>query len=125
MEYIWTGGWPDNRSPQIEVMQLDSMTSAEDIVVKAGERHQAVVAASDPDGDALEYRWEIMHESAAKQDGGDKEEVPESVDGRFEGSDTGSVSFSAPADAGAYRLFVTVYDGKGHAGHANIPFLVE
>jgi len=125
MEYIWTGAWPANRSPQIDVMTLDSRTSAKDIMVKAGGRHRAMVKASDPDGDALEYRWEIMRESAATQEGGDKEEVPESIAGNFEGSNTGNVSFVAPDGSGAYRLFVTVYDGKGHAGHANIPFFVE
>jgi hypothetical protein len=39
--------------------------------------------------------------------------------------DTDRVVIKAPAEPGAYRLFVYVRDGQGNAGHANIPFLVE
>lgn len=125
MHYIWTGSWPDNRSPQIDTMQLDSRTSAEDIVLKTGASYGAAVVASDPDDDPLKFRWEILRESEAKQDGGDKEEVPEAISGLLEQTDTDSVVMTTPHEAGAYRLFVYVYDGQGHAGHANIPFLVQ
>ena len=125
MHYIWNGEWPGNRSPQIESMLLDSRTALDSVVVEAGKGYMAQVAASDPDGDALEYRWEIMHESKATQEGGDKEKVPEKLPGLIENPDRASIAFHAPDEPGPYRLFVYVYDGEGHAGHANIPFLVE
>ncbi|MFC1690430.1 glycoside hydrolase family 2 TIM barrel-domain containing protein [Pseudomonadota bacterium] len=125
MHYIWTGAWPDNRSPQIDVLRLDSRTSAEDIVLKAGGSYDAEVITQDPDGDNLSYRWEVLRESEATQDGGDKEEIPEAVSNLFGKADSERVDFKAPEVAGAYRLFVYVYDGQGHAGHANIPFLVK
>jgi len=125
MQYIWTGSWPDNRSPQINDMKLGLKTSADDIIVAAQSRQEASVSAGDPDQDELLYRWEIMKESEATQEGGDREEVPMALNGLFENSDSDNVIFTAPAEPGAYRLFVYVLDGQGHAGHANIPFLVR
>ena len=37
----------------------------------------------------------------------------------------GGLAFTAPVEPGAYRLFVEVHDGKGHAAYANLPFRVE
>jgi hypothetical protein len=125
MHYIWTGAWPDNRSPQIVNMFFDSKTSAQDIVVEANGRYEATVAARDPDDDQLRYRWEIMAESEATQEGGDREERPMVLEGLIESSDSDKVVVKTPGQPGAYRLFVYVHDGRGHAGHANIPFLVR
>jgi hypothetical protein len=125
MHYIWNGEWPDNRSPQIKTMLLDKKTSSKDVVLKAGGRYKAMVKASDPDGDVLQYQWEIQRESEATQTGGDKEEVPETLTGLIDHSDLDHIVLETPQQAGAYRLFVYVRDGQGHAGHANIPFLVE
>lgn len=125
MHYIWNGEWPDNRSPGIESMTLNAMTSDQSVTVAAGEQYPAQLNAADPDGDTLEYRWEIMRESEATQEGGDKEKIPEVLAGLINDSKRNQVVVTAPAEAGAYRLFAYVYDGQGHAGHANIPFLVE
>lgn len=124
MHYAWNGEWPANRSPRIDAMALDSKRSDQDVILAAGASYPANVMAEDPDGDPLTYRWELMRESAAKQEGGDSEEIPEVLSGLIEGAGN-SVSIMAPAQPGAYRLFVYVHDGQGHAGHANIPFLVE
>jgi hypothetical protein len=125
MHQIWTGTWPDNRSPQIRLMQLDTKTSASDIVLKTDKSYKASVKAIDPDGDELQYLWEIKQESQATQEGGDKEEIPATVSGLIKQSDISDIEFKTPREVGAYRLFVYVRDGQGHAGHANIPFLVE
>ena len=69
-------------------------------------------------------RWLRRPESDATQVGGDREEVPELITGLIDAADDGMATVLAPAQAGAYRLFITAYDGNGHAGHANIPFLV-
>jgi hypothetical protein len=124
MHYVWNGEWPDNRSPRIDAMTLGSNSSDQDVTLNAGSSYLAEVIAQDPDGDPLSYRWEVMRESGAQQEGGDSEEIPEVLRGLIEGAG-GSVNVMAPAEAGAYRLFVYVHDGQGHAGHANIPFLVN
>jgi hypothetical protein len=125
MHYIWTGEWPENRSPRIEITLLDSKTSDSDIVLDRNARYGAKVVASDPDADKLGYRWEIVRESEATQEGGDKEIVPEKLPGLIEIPDNSTIDLKAPEESGAYRLFVYVFDGQGHAGHANIPFLVQ
>jgi hypothetical protein len=125
MHYIWTGNWPDNRSPGIEQTLLDAKTAYQDVILQAGTRYEATVMATDPDGDALTYRWEIMRESEATQEGGDKEKLPETFPDLIDAAAKAGAVITAPAQAGPYRLFVYVYDGHGHAGHANIPFLVQ
>lgn len=125
MHYIWNGAWPVNRSPRIEGMLLDGRTAQQEVVLDAGGRYAASLAVSDPDGDELEFRWEVMRESEATQDGGDLEEVPEVLPGLLQVVGPGRIDVTAPAEAGPYRLFVYAYDGRGHAGHANIPFLVK
>jgi len=125
MQYIWTGAWPANRAPRIGSMLLDTRSSAVDIVLAAGQEYNAEVQAVDPDGDELRYRWEVQRESEADQEGGDAEHIPETIAGLVENAGAGKIVMRAPSDPGAYRLFVYVYDGQRHAGHANIPFLVE
>ena len=125
MHYIWNGEWPENRSPAIEGMFLDERSAHDSVVLAAGTAYGAEVRAADPDGDALAYRWEIMRESEATQEGGDLEEVPGRIGGLISDPRSPSVRVTAPPEPGAYRLFAYVYDGQGHAGHANIPFYVE
>ena len=125
MHHLWNGSWPDNRSPQIKSMKLDSKTSTKNVRLDTNGTYKARVKASDPDDDELQYHWEILHESKAKQEGGDREEVPEALTGLIDRSDTDQVIIKAPTEPGAYRLFVYIRDGNENAAHANIPFLVE
>jgi len=125
MNHIWTGDWPVNRSPQIKKFLLDSRSTSNDVVIRAGKAYSASVNASDPDGDDLQYHWEIKHESKATEVAGDPEQIPETIYGLIDHPDSDRIVLTAPAATGAYRLFVYVRDGNGNAGHANIPFLVE
>jgi hypothetical protein len=115
----WRGQFPANRAPAIEplVIGRDKLT--------AGAVTTVSVKASDPNGDALTFSWKVMHEPEVLGKGGDKEPVPPKVEGLVVPAGSTSPTLTAPDRPGAYRLYVTVRDGKGGAATANIPFLVQ
>jgi hypothetical protein len=123
MHTIWTGSPPPNRTPRVESVSLNGQTGSQNIRVKPQGTLSAVIAANDPDGDALQYVFEIMPESTDLKTGGDFETKPPVLT-RLEAS-TGSMELKAPSDPGPYRLFFYVRDGKDHCGTANIPFMVQ
>jgi hypothetical protein len=125
MQNIWTGSWPENRTPKVTSLRLDGKKAESNITLNAGAEYTTETATSDPEGDELTYRWEVMRESAATQTGGDKESIPETLDEAIVATSGTSATVRAPSEPGAYRLFVYVYDGHGSAGHANIPFRVK
>ncbi|MEM9987656.1 MAG: hypothetical protein AAF804_21405, partial [Bacteroidota bacterium] len=57
MHYAWNGTWPDNRTPRVNDFTLDGQRANDNIKLSAGQMYTAQVEASDPDGDALSYRW--------------------------------------------------------------------
>ncbi|MDW3193912.1 MAG: glycoside hydrolase family 2 TIM barrel-domain containing protein [Cytophagales bacterium] len=124
MHYAWNGQWPENRSPKLLDFTLDGNTALDNVRLKSGESYQSSVSINDPDGDPLVYQWEIRQESRSTKSGGDKEYIPEVIEGLFSEGSGDIARFSAPKESGAYRLFIYVEDGKGHTAHANIPFWV-
>jgi Glycosyl hydrolases family 2, TIM barrel domain len=125
MHHIWTGAWPANRSPRVEGMWLDGRTAVQNVRLKADQTCLARIQASDPDRDTLTYRWEVMEESKERKIGGDAESTPRSLPDLILNPQHSQITLKAPNQAGAYRLFAYVFDGKGHAAHANIPFYVD
>ena len=123
MRMAWTGEWPANRAPAVIAALLDDRDASQEISLDAG-TYRVVVSAKDPDGDSLSYQWSVKPESRATQEGGDYEAPISDLVGPIENPSSPETTMVAPVEAGAYRLFVYVYDGKGHAAHANIPFLV-
>ena len=125
MHHAWKGEWPENRAPRLEGLYLDERTAADSIELQPAGRYAVRAIVADPDGDPLTWRWVLKWESDATQVGGDPEEVPAAVPGRLEAAEDGHAVLSAPERSGAYRLFVYAHDGRGSAGHANIPFFVQ
>jgi hypothetical protein len=120
MTRAWTGKWPDNRSPRVTAFD----SPLKEASVPPGQSIAASVTATDPEGDALSWEWTVIEESPDKKEGGDAEAVPPSVKDSVTSSGDGKATIRTPDKPGAYRLFVTVRDGKGGASAENIPFQV-
>ncbi|RPI23344.1 MAG: hypothetical protein EHM61_19980 [Acidobacteria bacterium] len=122
MHEIWNGKPPANRTPQLRSITLNGKTPYQNARLKPEEPISAVIDAADPDGDAIQYVFEIMPESTDLGTGGDFETTPPVLSTLK--SDKGTMALKAPAKEGAYRLFFYAKDGKGHCGTGNIPFFV-
>lgn len=116
----WTGVFPENRSPIIKKVKASFFGKR----VNAGETLRASVEAIDKDDDALSYNWLVVEESKAHSVGGDKEYAPPAYP-KLTIESNQSCKVIAPKQRGAYRLFLTIRDGKGNAATANIPFYVN
>ena len=124
MQHSWTGTWPANRAPRVKSMRLDGRTSRQGVTLVAGRSYEAAFDVSDPDGDALSFRWEVKRESDATQEGGDFEARIGNIEGVLS-APAAATTLVRVEEPGKYRLFVYAFDGQGHAAHANVPFLVE
>jgi hypothetical protein len=105
-------------------MRLDGRTSRASVTLVAGRPYAAIFDVTDPEGDALRFRWEVARESDASQAGGDFEEDVPVIRGLLQ-DDASATTVVTVVEPGRYRLFAYAFDGHGHAAHANIPFLVE
>lgn len=125
MQYVWTGRWPANRAPRIEELAIDGKLAAADIYLKPGDPHTATLKVSDPEGDPVTLRWEIVPEVARAGYAGMGEKRSQPLPGLIRKTGRREIVFAAPQQAGAYRVFVFALDGQGNAATANIPFFVR
>ncbi len=126
LEYEWSGKWPANRSPELKSLTINGKKAQESVYVQAGQPINVTAMVKDLDGDALEYKWELLPESTDIRSGGDAESKPEPVDIKVIANlEEGVMEIRAPKKTGAYRMFVYAYDGHGNAATANIPFYVR
>jgi len=125
MQYVWTGRWPSNRAPRIESLRIDGRAAAENVYLKPGASHKALVRVADPENDPMRFRWEILAEveRAGYAGMGEKRSAP--IPELIEKAEGPELFFKAPAQEGAYRVFVFVMDGQGNGATANIPFFVR
>lgn len=121
MTEAWMGKPPVNRCPEIAGLKVDWGDPG---VIAPAARFRARLSAADPEGDPLALRWEIRSESVDRHEGGDRESEPSAHPECRINAKGVECEFSSPSRAGAYRLFVFVYDGQGNAATMNLPFRV-
>ncbi|BAM05341.1 glycoside hydrolase 5 family protein [Phycisphaera mikurensis] len=120
MRELWTGEPPADRAPEVRGLRLDGPAA-----VPPGAQVIATVDASDPEGAGLAVEWELREASPGIAMGGDAEPRTAGVAMDLVARSADSVTLRAPRRPGPYRLFVTVRDGAGGAGTANVPLLVR
>ncbi len=116
----WTGKHRTNRAPLVSIPSLSQPVDN----VAPGQPLGATVELSDPDGDALEVTWIIREESTDHRMGGDAEAAARELESLTRTTTDGKVTVTAPANPGAYRLFVYARDGHGNAGTSNVAFRI-
>ncbi len=122
MAEAWGGKTPGgagNHAPRILSLRFNGSASFD-----RGTGAEAVLSATDPDGDPLKVEWQIMAETHVRSVGGDAEPVPASFALGLR-QPTGTGVKIVDLEPGRYRLFVTVRDGRGAAATGNIPFEVR
>lgn len=124
LENLWTRKKPANLAPELTGVTLFGQKKGEDIYLTAEEAFEVFVNVSDADNDRLRYRYEFLRESTDIKSGGDAESRPDGIRGLILSRKNGTMRFRAPSEEGPYRLFVYVFDGKGHVAYTNIPFYV-
>ncbi len=123
LEYCWKGQYPTDRAPRITSradLLLNGKQAESNIKLVQGSSNSATVTATDPDGDALTYKWEISPEGGTSADGGPHP----GLSGLIQTNGNSTVNFTAPSP-GAYRLYVYVKDTHNKLASAVIPFLVQ
>lgn len=125
MQYLWTGEWPVQRTPQIRSALLDGKTRFDNIKLKKDSEYLVTIDTSDPDGDSLRLRMEVLAESTDLKDGGDLENRPDRIAAAIMDIGNGEFAFQTPLKDGAYRLFIYILDQHNHAATVNFPFFVK
>lgn len=124
LERIWTGKEPVNSAPILNSAQLNGKLKGDSILVQPYSTCNAVATVTDLNGDKLKFVWEVVYESTDIKAGGDAEAKPAALKGLSMKTKKNTVQFRAPEKEGAYRLYLFIYDNKGHYAYQNIPFYV-
>jgi hypothetical protein len=119
MAFVWTGKYPETRAPEITRFET-SVTKQE---AAPGSKQTANCLAR---GESLTYHYEIRPDDTAPSRPDPGQAAPATLASLVPPlGPSGDITFTAPSQPGAYRLYVYIRDGKGGAATANVPFYVK
>ncbi|WP_017732324.1 glycoside hydrolase family 2 TIM barrel-domain containing protein [Nafulsella turpanensis] len=124
LSYLWRGRWPQNLAPRVKRIGLQGAPDNQNLILEPGSTYIAKVVAHDPDGDSLQYQWEVLPEMEVKDGAVDRIGKPDSIQGSIITTKGNKALVATPIQKGAYRLFVNIRDGKNNLATANVPFFV-
>ena len=104
-------------------LRLNGKQTCDTVCVRAGQPYPTEV--TDPNKDALVYRWELLPESTDLKSGGDRESRPAAIPGSLAAENNGQALLKTPLQTGAYRLFLYASGGQGNLAMGNIPFYMK
>ena len=104
---------------------LNNQDKKESVKLKRGEDCIFTYEVTDPEGDSLQYIFELMPESTDKKSGGDFEKTPEPVSFKVVNKSNNKIVIKTPLRSGPYRFFIYIRDNNKNVATANIPFYVK
>ena len=125
MQMEWSGKWPENRAPHLNSFTIDNKQIAGGVYLNPGKTYPVAFSATDPNGDQITARWEILPEATDLGQGGDRESRPKPIPNLIQDNTSLGATLKAPEKEGPYRLFLYVVDGKNKVATANFPFFVK
>lgn len=124
MEYEWTGRKPSNEAPTVGGIRLANKLDVDDVALKPNTDYPASVSALDPDGDSLRIQWRVTQDVDEYHTLPQNRTAPEAIAGSIRSASGLKATIRTPAERGAYRLLVNVYDGHGSVTTNSFPFFV-
>lgn len=124
LQFLWSARAPASPAPQISPLRINSQPAIASLTVAPRAALHAEFVLIRGDDAAVNAGWEVLHESAQKGSGGAAEPTAAGTAVRAT-TQSPSFDFAAPAEPGAYRLFLRVRTSGETAATANFPFLVK
>ena len=125
LHLLWRKQYPANRAPHLTEVLLAGRPFLGTVFLRPGRQYPAAVTVTDPEGDSLAVRWEMLPEMRFGADGKEVVTPLEPVPGAVVRAWGRQAVIRTPTQPGAYRLYVRAFDGHGSVGTANIPLLVR
>ncbi len=127
MERYWSGQLPPNLAPTVVSFELNGTPDKKAQILRPGAEYDADIKILDAEGDPLFYSWDVRPEVVIPERNyaGQKETRSPILRDLVVQNGEAHTRFKAPEREGAYRLFVSVHDGRGSIAYANFPFYVS